>query len=147
MTHLRSYIRTIPLVILAFMLANTTIGAQAGNGTLTGTVLDGQGAALPGAVVSVTEEATGAVRTLPTDHEGVFRLAALPPGRYRLEVTMDGFSPLKLTDVSLAPAETKNLGNVPMKLGQLTESVTVTAEKAVVQTATSARMGTVTSEQ
>ena len=147
MKHSRSCLRSAALVIMGWMLALATLGAQAGNGTLTGTVVDAQGAALPGAVVAVTEEATGAVRTIPSNHEGVFRLAALPPGRYRVEVTMDGFSPLNLTDVSLAPAETKNLGNVPMKLGQLAESVTVTAEKAVVQTATSSRMGTVTSEQ
>ena len=147
MKHSRSCLRSTALVIMGWMLALATLGAQAGNGTLTGTVVDAQGAALPGAVVAVTEEATGAVRTIPSNHEGVFRLAALPPGRYRVEVTMDGFSPLNLTDVSLAPAETKNLGNVPMKLGQLAERVTVTAEKAVVQTATSSRMGTVTSEQ
>ena len=77
----------------------------------------------------------------------MFRLPALPPGRYTVEITLDGFSPLKVTDVPLAPAEVKNLGKIQLKIGQLTESVTVTADTAAVQTATSSRMGTVTAEQ
>ena len=46
-----------------------------------------------------------------------------------------------MADVSLAPAEVKNLGKLQLKIGQLTESVTVTADTAAVQTATSSRMG------
>jgi len=121
--------------------------AQAGSGTLTGTVVDAQGASLPGALVTITEQATGAVRTAPADPEGVFRVPALPPGRYKVDVTMDGFSPMSLTDVSLAPAEVKNTGKLTLTLGQRTESVTVTADTATVQTDTSSRYGTVTSDQ
>ena len=148
MTHLRSRVLALPLVILTWCLAaDSRIAAQAGNGTLAGTVVDAQGASVPGALVAVTEQATGAVPSLPSDHEGVFRFPALPPGRYRVEVTMDGFAPLNLTDVALAPAEVKDLGKVALQLGQRSETVTVVADTAAVQTATSSRMGTVTSEQ
>src|SRR5687768_4295631 len=115
MRHLRSRALALPLVILAWCLAaDSGIAAQAGNGTLAGTVVDAQGASVPGALVAVTEQATGAVRSLPSDHEGVFRFPALPPGRYRVEVTIDGFAPLNLTDVPLAPAEVKDLGKVSL---------------------------------
>ena len=52
-----------------------------------------------------------------------------------------------MTDVPLAPAEVRSLEKLQLKLGQLSESVTVTADTAVVQTATSTRMATVTAEQ
>ena len=129
------------------MIAGATLLAQVGNGTLTGTIVDGQGGALPGATITVTEQATSASRTITTDKDGVFRVSALPPGRYSLEIAMQGFSPLTVTDVPLAPAEVRSLDKIELKLGQLTESVVVEAATATVQTATSSRMGTVTAEQ
>ena len=123
------------------------LAAQAGSGTFSGTIVDDQGAAIPGANVTATEIATGATRTTASNPEGVFRLAGLPAGRYTIDVTLDGFQPLKVTDVQLAPAEIRSLEKLQLKLGQLSESLTVTADTAVVQTATSTRMATVTAEQ
>ena len=147
MKQLPSRVWAVPILILATCLAVARpAAAQVGTGTITGTVVDDQGAALPGAIVAVTE-ATGAVRTTPTDNEGVFRLPALLPGRYTIKVELDSFAPLSMADVSLAPAEVKNLGRLQLKLGQITDTVTVTAETAAVQTAASSRMATVTAEQ
>src|SRR4029450_13716207 len=88
-----------------------------------------------------------AARTIVSDKDGVFRIPALPPGRYSLEITMEGFSPLKVTDVPLAPAEVRSLEKLELKIGQFAESVVVAANAAAVQTATSSRMRTVTAEQ
>jgi len=133
--------------LLFHMVAPADLAAQAGTGTLSGTVVDEQGAAIPGANVTVTEFATSATRTTASNAEGVFRLAGLPAGRYTVDVALDGFQPLKVTEVSLAPAEIRSLERLQLKLGQLSESVTVTADTAVVQTETSTRMATVTAEQ
>ena len=138
----------IPLAILLWCLAAPVhAGAQAGTGTLSGAVVDDQGASLPGSLVTVTEQATGAVRTTPTDRDGLFRITGLPPGRYTIQITLEGFSPLKMTDIPLAPVEVRNLDKLQMKVGQRTESVIVTADTATVQTANSSRVGTVTSDQ
>src|SRR5688572_18763241 len=103
MRQWRSRVWFVPLVIVAWCLAvSPNLAAQAGNSTLSGTVVDAQGAALPGSIVAVTEIATGAVRSAPTNAEGVFRIPSLPPGRYTVVATMDGFAPLTMTDVSLA---------------------------------------------
>ena len=148
MKHLRPRAYAIVIAGLLGCLATTAhVAAQAGTGTLAGTVVDEQGAAIPGAIVTVTEQATGAVRTTASSAQGAFRLPGLPPGRYTVDVTLDGFAPLKVTDVPLAPAEIHSLERLQLKLGQLNESLTVTADTAVVQTATSSRYATVTSEQ
>ena len=71
------------VVVLLCLAAATSAFAQGGTGTLTGTVVDGTGAAIPGATVNVTELNTGTERTVVTDDTGVFRFAALNPGRLR----------------------------------------------------------------
>lgn len=142
----RPWARLFTLVVWCLAIG-IEAGAQVGTGTLTGTVVDDQGGSLPGAIVTATEEATGAVRTVPTNSEGIFRLPSLPPGRYSVQVTLSGFAPTNLTDVNLAPTEVRDLGSLRMGIGQLTETVSVTAGATPVQTATSSRMGTVTSDQ
>jgi hypothetical protein len=138
----------IAVTLLLFCLAAPHhLAAQSGTGTLTGTVVDGQGASVPGALVEVTEQATGATRNATSDGDGSFRLAGLPAGLYTIDVSLTGFAPVRMTSVPLAPAEVRSLERVQLKVGQLTETVTVAANTAAVQTATSSRMGTVTAEQ
>jgi hypothetical protein len=71
------------------VLAPAHLAAQAGTGTFSGTVVDDQGAAIPGANVTATELATGATRATASNAEGVFRLAGLPAGRYTVDVTLE----------------------------------------------------------
>ena len=105
------------------MTGGATLRAQVGNGTLTGTIVDAQGGALPGASITVTEQATNAARTISRrPGRRVPRARPCLPGRYSVEIAMQGFSPLKVTDVPLAPAEVRSLDKIELKLGQLTES-------------------------
>ena len=97
--------------------------------------------------MTVTEQATGAARTATSSADGLFRLPGLLPGRYTVAVTLTGFAPISMRDVPLAPAEVRDLGRLVLKVGQLAETVEVTADTATVQTAASSRMATVTSEQ
>ena len=120
MKRLRQRQRAVALLLLLLcLIAPRDAVAQAGTGTLTGRIVDAQGASIPGALVTVTEEATGAVRTTTSDVEGGFRLSGLPAGRYTVEVTLGGFAPLKVTEVPLAPAEVRGLENLQLKVGQL----------------------------
>ena len=123
-------ISAIPILILSWtLMAGANLLAQAGSATLTGSIVDAQGGALPGATVTATEQATTAARTITSDRDGVFRIPALAPGRYNLDITMEGFSPLKVTDVSLAPAEVKSLDKIELAIGQISESVVVAADR------------------
>src|SRR5881409_3430291 len=99
----------LPAFLLFFLAAGLRLGAQQGTSTLTGRVVDDQGGAIPGALVTITEQATSAVRTAQSDPEGAFRVAGLAPGRYNVDISLSGFATLKVTDVSLAPTEVKSL--------------------------------------
>jgi hypothetical protein len=140
---------TRPDVEVLFCLAGAATGlAQAGGGTgtLTGTVVDSTGAALPGATVSATAANTGSVRTVVSSEAGLFRLAALNPGRYSVRVELPGFRPLTVADVDLLSSEIRDLSKLMLQLGEITETVSVTSEITPVQLADSSRRATITSD-
>src|ERR1700749_2803823 len=85
--------RLLPLVaLLAFVFAFTAPAwAQTINGNIVGTVTDEQGAAVPGATITVTNVATGAERTAMTNEEGLYRIAGLPVGNYSVKIDKSGF--------------------------------------------------------
>jgi hypothetical protein len=120
--------------------------AQGATGTITGTVVDSTGATLPGATVNVTEAATGTIRTSVTDEAGLFRFAALNPGRYNVAVELANFRTLNVADVTLLSTETRDLGKLALQVGGLTETVTITSEVTPVQVADSSRRSTLTTD-
>src|SRR5262245_44392515 len=67
------------VVITLCLTGATNAFAQGGTGTLTGTVVDSSGAAIPGATITATEVNTGTERMAVSDDVGVFRMAALNP--------------------------------------------------------------------
>jgi hypothetical protein len=121
--------------------------AQQQTGTLTGTVVDDSGAIVPGVTAIATEIATGVERTAFVNEQGVFRMAALPPGRYSLRVELTGFRTVTMTNIELLSSEVRDLGRLVLQVGQQAEQVTVTAEATPVQVATSSRTSAVTSDQ
>jgi hypothetical protein len=105
-------------------------------GTLTGTVTDVSGATVPSARVSVTNEATNAVREALTNEDGDFTIALLPPAHYRVAVEKTGFRRAVMSDVSLDVEQTARV-DFTLQVGMLTEEVKVTGTAPIVQTDTS----------
>src|SRR5712691_7883370 len=117
------------LVILVFavgVLAQTQITA----GTIQGTVLDANGAALPGANVEVKNVDTNFVRTSTTNDEGRFVALQLPPGRYTLTVSKSGFATLVVEKADLTVGQAMNLP-LSMKVSGVEERVTIAATPVV----------------
>ena len=134
-----------PVVVLLVCLASAgTAFAQGATGTLTGTVVDGSGAAVPGATVNATEANTGTVRTVVSNEQGLFRMAALSPGRYTLSVELASFRTVTVSDVNLLSSETRDLGKLTLEVGTVSEIVSVTSEVTPVQVADSSRRSTIT---
>ena len=102
--------------------------AQGTVGAITGTVVDPIGAVLPGAAVTVTSTGTNEVRTTFTDGAGVYVVANLTAGTYRVEVQLQGFNRFARIDAQVQ-ADTVTRVDVTLALGDFAATVAVTAER------------------
>jgi hypothetical protein len=102
-------------------------------GNLSGTVRDPSGAAVPKAEVEIKEEATGASRTATANDSGYYVAPSLPAGRYTVSTAPQGFKRSVATGVEVHVGENKVL-NLDVQVGQVSETVTVTADAAPVET-------------
>src|ERR1700686_5661656 len=75
--------------------------SQSTFGSITGTVTDKSSAAVPGAKIVVTNEATGVIRRATAGTDGIYTVNDLLPGAYRLQVEAKGFSPLDRSGIVL----------------------------------------------
>src|SRR5467141_2428121 len=108
--------------------------AQVNTATLSGTVTDPQGLAVRGAKVTVTNAATGAVRTIVVDDEGRYSLIGLPPGRYKMSVDGGANFGLFQNDSVVVTVGEDATFNPRLELRGMTQTVTVTTETAPIET-------------
>jgi hypothetical protein len=107
--------------------------SQTATGTILGEVKDSTGAALPGANVSATNQANGAVRETVSDAVGNYRFTALTPGLYTVKVTMSGFKDNTRADVRL-PIASQVAVPFSLEVAGLAETVNVAATAPLVDT-------------
>src|SRR5215813_9616254 len=91
----------LPCLLLTLVVLTTDQYAQTATATLSGTVQDQNGAAIPAAVVSVENTATRIRRDTTTNENGYFTAPLLPPGEYTLLVRRDGFASVQVPHVIL----------------------------------------------
>ncbi len=111
----------ISLVVATVAMAQTQITT----GTIQGTVEDENKAAVPGATVEIRNLDTNAARTLSTDEEGRFVALSLPPGKYKITVSKQGFANLLIENANLTVGQALSL-NLGMKVSGVAETVTIT---------------------
>jgi outer membrane receptor protein involved in Fe transport len=125
------------VLIVFFALLFAPLHSQAqGLGSLLGRVTDPAGAGVAGAQVTATQEGTGFSRSAITDTDGLYVLPSLRPAVYNLTVESKGFSTSKQNGITLLADQTLTV-NMGLKLGALTEVVTVTTNAVQVDTSTS----------
>ena len=114
-------------VLVAIIGASATVRAQtAGEGTITGTVTDDTGAAIPNATVTATNNATNVSVQRTTSGEGTYTISPLQPGTYTVTVTATGFKALTQQNLDVVALGTLGFNPV-LTIGAATETVTVTA--------------------
>jgi len=123
------------LLVTCFLVTSfpQSANAQVLYGSVTGTVTDQTGAVVPGAQLTITNDATGFKRQATTDDTGRYRTLDLPQGTYTIEVSASGFKPLKKTNVSVRIGQV-NVQDLQLEVGALTQEITVTGTAAVLQT-------------
>ena len=115
--------------------------AQTGAGEITGLVRDQAGAAVPGATITVTEARTNLQRVVVSTGDGVYTVASLAPGEYRLDIALSGFRPVRREGIRLSTGEKARI-DFDLEVGGVQEQVTVLEDAPVVR-AESASLGTV----
>ncbi len=112
------------LVLCGACLSPIELDAQPARATLTGSVRDAGGGALPGVVVSLSPQPAGLSRSTTTDAEGRYRFTALPAGDYQIRATLAGFASHEAS-AALSSGETRSL-DITLAISPFTETVTVT---------------------
>lgn len=133
---------------LILMLGGATaLFAQAVTGSITGSIADATGAMVPGANITLRQEETGATRTAVGDGQGSFVFNALPPGEYTISIQHEGFKRYESRHLMLPANERLSTGVIQLEVGTIAETVSVTAQGAMVQAASAERAGLVSSSQ
>jgi outer membrane receptor protein involved in Fe transport len=114
-------------------LLPATAATQSLYGSVTGNVADGTGAAVPGASVSIKNEATGLELNTVTDGTGTYTIRNITGGTYTLRATLQGFKEFVQTGIPITAGGIVRI-NGRLEVGALSESVTVTTEAAVLKT-------------
>src|SRR6185503_8563448 len=125
-----SRLRLLAIILLAVLVAVPAI-AQGTTGTLTGSVTDDQGLALPGALVTVTNTSNGFTRSAIADASGTYRIAGLPSGTYEVKSDLSGFAQQARKGISVSVAATTT-SDFKMSVAGLTEETTVVAEAPLI---------------
>jgi hypothetical protein len=126
------------LFVFVALLSSGSAWAQT-NGTIRGTVVDQSGAVVPGVVISVVLTGTDATRVVTSDKDGAFDIPELAVGNYDLTAEAKGFKKFVSKDIPVTIGHV-NLITVSLQLGGSTETVTVEANAAQVET-TSSQLG------
>src|SRR5262245_36802512 len=128
---IRSVLFALLLPVLLFL--PSAAHAQQFKANVTGTVVDGQGALIPGVTVTVTNTDTSVAVDSVSDSSGASAVKDVVPGKYKVTATLPGFQTFVRAGIVLHTAETANL-TVKMELGNVEEMVTVSAGLSEVET-------------
>jgi hypothetical protein len=121
------------LFCLTVVFLSSTLAFAQTDATVSGTVTDPTGAHIVNATVTALNTATGIVTSTQTNQAGVYEFAALSPGQYRFTVEHPGFRKAVISDITLDVGSQLSV-NIPLELGQASESVEVKGAASVVNT-------------
>ncbi len=127
--------------LLLLLFSAPSLSAQTATGTISGHVSDSTGAVIPGAAILLTDEATGTVRSTVTTSAGDYTFPDVPPAVYSLQATHSGFNAAVTHHVELQVQQSLTQ-DFTLQVGAATQTVTVEAAGALLQTENSS-LGTV----
>ncbi len=132
---------------LGAALTASVVFAQGLTGQISSTVTDPSGNVIIGAQVTLLNTGTGQTRALETDAVGYFVFTQLLPGTYQVTVTQSGFQKYEKKDIVLTATERVVLREIQLQIGELTQTITVVAEAARLQTQSAERSGLISTQQ
>lgn len=140
-SKMQHWLLVFSVLAVAASTPSLIMAQSADTGALTGVIKDPSGSVINGAEITAVHLTTGQSRTAVSGRDGSYRIVLLPPGKYKVKISMSGFQTAEFPSVTINVTETEVL-NCTMKIGMPTETVTVAADVELLQTATST-LGTV----
>src|ERR1700687_2356183 len=132
--------------ILAFcLMVSLPLRAQVTGATISGTITDASGGVIVGAQVSVRNTATAIIRNTTADSAGFYTVPNLIPGPYEVKITAMGFTTSLQSNLTLAVGAQQSL-NIPMKVGETSQTVQVTEAAPQIELTSSTLSGQVESQ-
>jgi outer membrane receptor protein involved in Fe transport len=119
--------------LLAASLFTGLADAQVLYGSLVGNIADQNNAVVPGATVTITNKGTGQVRETVSNSDGEYTITNVLPGVYDLKVTKQGFTTFTQTELTITANNITRV-DVPMKIGNVSDVVSISAASTVLQT-------------
>jgi hypothetical protein len=121
------------LACLSSLLLAANVAAQSGAGSLSGSVVDEQGAAMPGVTVTATAPEALVPGMAVTDGTGSYRIGNLAPGTYTVTAELPGFAVFRREGILLRAGANLQVEDIAMKLGTLEEAITVSGESPMLE--------------
>ena len=128
--HTRFSKLIVPAALSLILLWCTAALGQVSKGSISGTIVDPQGAVIKGAQVKATETRTGTVFTTTTDNAGLFRFNLIPTGTYNIQVSASGFKTIEQTGFLVTASVDTGVGTITLEVGATGTTVEVTAAAA-----------------
>ena len=142
----RWFVVTVAALLSTFVFAPLARG-QGLTGSISGTVTDPSGSAIPDADVTVTNVATSQTRQTKSDASGDFVFTQLLPGTFRVVVSAQGFKRYEEDNVIVSSTERVVLKRIELQVGDVTQTIEVKAEAARLQTQSAERSGLISLDQ
>src|SRR5260370_6496737 len=134
---------------LVFTLLSTSLGWSqlTVTGSIVGNIMDPSGTVVPGAKVTLISQSTKDIREATSNDSGAFSFVAVQPDTYTVKVAHGGFKTFERTHVVISANEHIALGSMPLEIGAVSETVTVEARAAHVETDSSEASAEITTDQ
>ena len=134
------------VAVLLFSLATWVHAQNTTSCAIIGTVTDTTRAVVPGVQVTVTNQATGVVKTVTTNSDGYYSEESLAPGDYSLSTKKEGFKSQIVKNIHLDPSQRRGV-DLSLAVGEVASTVTVEADAVAVQTESAELGGTVNAKE
>jgi len=134
------------IAVLLAIGVPSALSAQGTTGSISGTVVDESKAVMPGVAITARNVETGLERTQVSDRDGRYRVLNLTPGTYTVTAELAGFASVRRDKVAVA-INKDVLADIELKIGGLTDQVTVAGESSSVSLGSTTVGGVVTTQQ
>jgi len=124
------------MAALCLWLSSAGLHAQVTSGSVSGTVVDAQGALVPGAKVTLTDQVQATTRTMSASSDGNFFFTPVLPSTYTVTIEAPGFKKFEKADIRVSPGDRIDVAGIKLDVGAVTESVLVEASAISLDTET-----------